>query len=353
MLVGLTASVVAALAAPPATTAQEKVGFPDGEWVGQPLVWKGSVDEAHVFSQARADVTFQLTVQDGKVTDGKMKLKGGGASVVEGPPAVVVNLRVVANYKLGGTATDVTMTGEAFFKGSAETEGFKVPLAFYSGVGESSFSPSFVTCNKATGDLSTRHEEDVRARGVNASIDAAFVAVRVAGDSGAASGVLEEAEALKGLILELPSLPKPADLLAVAEKIDSLNAKLVGLAACDAAPKGYQKGLQDTVLSALFQDLLDQALGSTDQYSAQDLIALLSVGVRVGAVGNSVPGSKAIKDTAKSLHTQLEAALLEKVDQASASGDKQTILDILIAAQQYGMNALADKAQGALGEVKQ
>jgi len=346
----LAVGLVIALAAPPAV-GQGDVGFPDGDWEGQPLVWRGSLDEGYVFAEGAADVTFELSVEDGKVSSGSMKLSGRSSSVVEGPPPVTVNVNVSGNYGLTGTATDVTMTGSLTMRGTAETQGFQVPIDFTTDPGKSSFSPTFVSCNKVTGDLATQHEQHVQAQGINASIDAAFVAVRVSADPDATE-VLAEADALFELIVDLPKPPKPTDLLAVAEKIDSFNSKLLGLGACDAAPPGFQKGLQDTILSTLFQGILNNVLAGTDDYSAQELLSLLAVGVRVGAVGLSVPGSPTTKDIGKSLFTQFEAALIGKVDAANAAGDQQTILDVLVTAQQLGMNALADHAQGALAEVQ-
>jgi len=346
----LAVGLVVALAAPPAV-GQGDVGFPDGDWEGQPLVWRGSLDEGFVFAEGAADVTFELSVEDGKVSSGSMKLSGRSSSVVEGPPPVTVNVNVSGNYGLTGTAADVTMTGSLTMRGTAETQGFQVPIDFTTDPGKSSFSPTFVSCNKVTGDLATQHEQHVQAQGINASIDAAFVAIRVSADPDAAE-VLNEAAALRELIVALSVPPKAAEMLVVAEKIDAFNARLVGLAACDAAPPGFQKGLQDTVLSALFQEVLNEALARTDDYSGQELLSLLAVGIRIGAVGLSVPGNPAVKNFAKNLFTQFEAALIGKVDAANAAGDQQTILDVLVTAQQLGMNALADHAQGALAGVQ-
>lgn len=343
---GLTASW-----GPAAAGGGEEVAFPDGVWVGQPAVWKGTVDEGFVFAEALANVDFGLTVEDGAVTEGDMKIKGKVASVVEGDPAVSVSGTVKGSYDLGGTGSVITVSGTVSFDLVADAAGIgSFPLAFSASGSGGRFKPSFATCNKVTGDLSTEHEKDVQAQGINASLEASFVAFRIAAPE-EAEEVLAEYDAVVKLLLDLPKTPQPADLLAVASKIDALNAKSVGLVACEVAPTGFKKGLQDTLLSALFQDALD-IFANAGQYSAQDLLALLGVGVRVGAVGLDVPGSKPLKDVAQSLFTEFEAALSQKVDAASAAGDDQTILDILVAAQQFGMDALADKAQGALAKVE-
>jgi hypothetical protein len=70
----------------------------------------------------------------------------------------------------------------------------------------------------------------------------------------------------------------------------------------------------------------------------------------MGAVGNKVPGSGLLQSAAKNLLVQFEATLDLKLEAAAAAGDTQTILDILIGAQIYGLDDLADKAQGLLAE---
>ena len=68
----------------------------------------------------------------------------------------------------------------------------------------------------------------------------------------------------------------------------------------------------------------------------------------MGCVGDSVPGSGAYQDFAKNLLVQFETTLEAKLNDAAAVGDSTTILDILVAAQQFGLDALAEKAKGLL-----
>lgn len=76
------------------------------------------------------------------------------------------------------------------------------------------------------------------------------------------------------------------------------------------------------------------------------------MGIRVGAIGESVPGSAPLKQKAKELLDGFEAGLEQKLDEATAAGDAPTIIDILIGAQQFGLDALAANAQGALAQVQ-
>ena len=63
------------------------------------------------------------------------------------------------------------------------------------------------------------------------------------------------------------------------------------------------------------------------------------------AVGNSVPGSGPYQEVAKNLLVEFEATLEAKLQTAAQAGDVQTVLDILVGAQQYGLDALANEAQ--------
>ena len=89
-----------------------------------------------------------------------------------------------------------------------------------------------------------------------------------------------------------------------------------------------------------------------DAFTPHYLLTLLGVGIRVGAIGESVPGSAPLKQKAKELLDGFEAGLEQKLDEATAAGDAPTIIDILIGAQQFGLDALAANAQGALAQVQ-
>jgi hypothetical protein len=135
------------------------------------------------------------------------------------------------------------------------------------------------------------------------------------------------------------------------QQYEAYAAKVAGIGACGGKlPGGFESGLSDKALGFLFQDLLQKALDNPDAYTAQELLSLLASGLRMGAVGNKVPGSGLLQSAAKNLLVQFEATLDLKLQAAAAAGDTQTILDILIGAQIYGLDDLADKAQGLLAE---
>lgn len=67
-------------------------------------------------------------------------------------------------------------------------------------------------------------------------------------------------------------------------------------------------------------------------------------------MGGSVPGN--LGQMANSLLVEFEAALDLKLTQAIAEGNVPIIIDILVGAQQFGLDSLAAKAHGALAEVQ-
>lgn len=339
---------VAVVVAGGAPAAAAKVAFPDGEWTGT-AIWTGSISQQDIFATGTGNVEFHVAVDQGQVASGTLAMEGVGKSKVPGGTG---KLNISAILDLSGTASDITAEGTMDYNGTVTVSGFgTVPVSGSVGGSTGTFSPQFVSCNKVTGDLATGARKIQEAAGFNTTVTAKFVAVR-SGPSPAAQGLVEDYKAMVQSVLDLLTggPVEIAVLLDVAHQIDALNAAFLGLGGCDVPPAGFTKGLQDTLLTALFQDLLSEQVLPGDAYTAQELMAFLGVGVHVGAVGNAVPGN--LGQTAKNLLIQFEAALDLKLSQAIADGDVPTITDILIGAQQFGLGSLADKAQGALAEVQ-
>ncbi len=327
----------------PAATADKKVAFPDGVWEGT-AYHTGTVSKDDLFATGKGAVAFQLTVENGEVTDGKLTAVSDGVGSSE---TAIATLHFVLTTALYGSADVVKAKGWVKATGEGSASGITVPIEFETHV-NGLFSPSWVSCSKVTGDLATQSEKAAQAAGFNADLEAAFVAFRVAGSAGV-EGITKQYSDLVNAVLDAGGgSPTVAQVLSLAQQVDALNAQIAGLGGCDLPPKGFQNGLADTLLAALFQDLLQTALNDSSAYSAQELLALLGAGVHVGAVGPSVGGSAPFQQMADSLYTQFGAVLEQKLDAAAAAGDTTTILDILVGAQQFGLTALANKAQGYL-----
>ena len=326
-----------------AAVAGKKVAFPDGVWEGTAF-HTGTVSKDDLFATGKGAVAFQLTVENGQVTDGKLTAVSDGAGTSE---AAIATLHFVLTTALYGSAEVVKAKGWLKATGEGTAYGVTVPIEFETHV-NGLFSPSWVSCNKVTGDLATQSEQAAQAAGFNANIEADFVAFRVAGTAGVESITTQYTQLVDAILDAAGGAPTAAQVLTLAQQVDALNAQVAGLGGCDVPPQGFQNGVADTLLASLFQDLLQTALNDPSAYTAQELLALLAAGVHVGAVGPSVSGSAPFQQMADSLYTQFGAILEQKLDQAAAAGDAATILDILVGAQQFGLQALADKAQGLL-----
>lgn len=326
--------------------AAKGVAFPEGEWAGT-AIWTGAISKKDIFASGSGKSSFTLGMEGGEVTGGEMTLKGTGQSQV---PNATGKLSILENLELTGTAAVVNAFGEISFTGTVNVEGFGTVPVSGSFPASGSFSPTFASCNKVTGDLATQTRKVQQSYGFSTSVTANFVAIRTAGGA-ASKAIVAEYESLVAEIVAIDSFTAN-DLLALAHQIDALNAKILGLSPCEAPPEGFEKGLSDTLLTALFQDLLEAPATLPEDFPTHYLISFLGVGIRVGAVGESVPGSAPLKQKAKELLDGFEAGLNQKLDEAISAGDAPTIIDILIAAQQFGLDALADKAQGGLAEVQ-
>jgi hypothetical protein len=327
--------------------AAEGVAFPDGEWEGT-AIWTGSISKTDVFASGNGKVAFTLTVDGGEVTGGELTMNGAGQSKVPGGSG---KLKLAALLNLGGTADKVTANGSMGYNGTVTVTGFgTVPVSGTVAGSTGTFSPSFASCNKVTGDLATEGRKVQAAAGFATTVTAKFVAIRTAGGASSAA-ILEEYKSLVAKLVNIADFTAN-DLLALAHQIDALNAKILGLGPCEAPPEGFEQGLSDTLLTALFQDLLEAPATLPEHFPTHYLISFLGVGIRVGAVGESVPGSALLKQKAMELLVGFEAGLELKLNEAIAAGDMPTIIDILIAAQQFGLDSLANKAQGGLAEIQ-
>ncbi|MGH2657070.1 MAG: hypothetical protein ACRDIZ_10320 [Actinomycetota bacterium] len=322
------------------------VAFPDGAWEGT-AIWTGAISKKDIFASGSGTSAFTLGIDGGEVTGGEMTLQGTGQSQV---PNATGKLSIVETLQLSGTAAVVKGFGQVGFKGTVNVQDFGTVPVSGSFAASGSFSPTFASCNKVTGDLAADTRKIQQSYGFNTSVTAKFVAIRTAGGS-ASAAIVDEYKSLTAELIALEDFTAN-ELPALAHQIDALNAKILGLGPCQEPPEGFEHGLSDTLLTALFQDLLEAPAQLPENFPTHYLLSLLGVGIRVGAVGASVPGSAPLKQKAQELLAGFEAGLELKLNEAIATGDAQTIIDILIGAQQFGLDALADKAQGGLAQVQ-
>ncbi len=330
----------------PALPAGAKLGpaFPDGQWHGTSL-YGGKISKADVSATGFGDVTFDLTVANGEVTDGTLSVH---VSATGTSATAVADLTFSGTLQMGGTAAAVEFSGPVTVKGTASSGAFTVPIKF-TATDHGTFSPAFVTCNQVTGDLAVGARKDQQAAGFATTIKGPFVAIRTAGAAGSVDAVIQQYKSLNDAMVDaLGGSPSPEEVIELAKQYEAVAATLASIGACESLPTGFESGLSDKMIGALFQDLLQNALDHPAKYSAQALLSLLGSGLRMDAVGNSVPGSGPYQEVAKNLLVEFETTLEAKLQTAAKAGDTQTVLDILVGAQQCGLDALANEAQGLL-----
>jgi hypothetical protein len=331
-----------AAASPYAAAADDPPAFPDGDWHGTSY-YGGQIENSEVWVTGGGDIVFDMTVEDANVTDGTLVYEIAEMGLSE---TAAGQIDFTGSMQMSGTAAVVEFSGTATMQGTITSGGIDVPIEF-SGPTAGKLTPGYVTCNQVTGDLATDAREAQQAAGFTTNVTGLYVAIRTGGSSGNAETIAAEYASLTNALFDATGgSPSPEQVAELVKQYEALAAKIAGIAACGGSlPKGFQSGLSDKVIAAFFQDLLQKALDNPDAYTAQQLMELLGSGIRMGAVGNAVPGTIAFQNVAKDLLVQFEATLESKLQAAAAAGDQQTVIDIMVGAQTYGLDALQDKAE--------
>lgn len=166
-----------------------------------------------------------------------------------------------------------------------------------------------------------------------------------------ASGADELADSIAQLVdaiqqaiaAETPSPDELASMVLALEVVRNTATRLEG---CDLG-LDLTTDTGEDALAVLMNELIAKTLEQADQFSAQELIQLLNIGVRSGAVtpNGGVTGAEAVYDS-------FGDALFDALETAIAADDGATILDIAIAAAQYGFDELHQQAVAAHEEFK-
>ena len=140
--------------------------------------------------------------------------------------------------------------------------------------------------------------------------------------------------------------PSPLELVLYIQLIEKLRNDALELEQCGQGI-GLTTDTGEDALAALMQDFLAKALEQADQFTAQELIELLTIGVRSGALSPAA-GAEGAEAVREGFIDALDAAL----DQAISASNTATIIDIAMAAGQFGFTDLYDKAVAAYEETK-
>jgi hypothetical protein len=329
-------------------------------------------DDTHYLDRrtvTSSNITFDIDVDSqGQVTDGTMTVDirwsgfGTGTTPVTGDTYLINSTsRKSGTLDLEGTADRLVATGSLTTESSVyDTDGNFIKEV--SGTREDEvgwvFQATGITCGMVTGklveawgsglmvsakfprkvregDSETRNElvSVFRLLSPDASADAEMLAMRIGDLNEAANPLLAE------------PTPTVADLARVLGIAEALRADLARLERCKLTldPSGSEDWL-----AAILQSLLVKALEQPELWNAQDLIHMLNIGVRGGAV--DAIGSD---PTAAELYEEFGDALEFALGEAIASSDLPTIIDIASASASYGYSCLYEAATAAIEELSQ
>ncbi len=142
----------------------------------------------------------------------------------------------------------------------------------------------------------------------------------------------------KALASETPS---PNDLALMVLALEAVRNSAVNLELCDFG-LDLTTDTGEDALAVLMNELIAKALEQADQYSPQELIKLLNIGVRSGAVT-----PKGGVSGADEVYATFGDVLSDALDAAIAEADAATILDVTTAARQYGFSDLYERGLAA------
>ena len=330
--------------------AAKGVAFPDGEWSGS-AIWTGAISKKNVFASGNGKVKFTLAVDGGDVASGRMTMTGTGQSKVAGGSG---KLDLSASLNLGGTAERVTANGSLSYVGTVTVEGFGTrPVSGRVAGSTGSFSPTFVSCNRVTGDLATEGRKVQQAAGFTTTVTAKFVALRV-GD-GTSEAVTRYKQVADQIISALDSIragtpPSVQMLVELVEQVQALNSLVHDSSPCPNVPAGFKAGFSDSLLVELFNELMREVLAKHEgRFTVHELLQLMVLTLRIGL---TEPTEDAFLDV---LVARVEALTNELTQQVGDDPyefwpkELMAIYEIYTTALHWGLTDLAAVAKRALG----
>ena len=143
---------------------------------------------------------------------------------------------------------------------------------------------------------------------------------------------------------------RPSNILEIAERYEALAAKVAAISACVALPPGFVAGLVRHGHGFAVPARPAEGARRPRRVHGAAAAGAARLGPEDGLRRRTpFPARAPTRTLAKNLLVQFETALEAELDAAAAAGDFQTILDILVAAEQFGLDALAAKAKSLQG----
>lgn len=340
------------------------IAFPPGLWEGS-ILFSGSYhtegvrgDGSSYVSErtvTASGINFQLLVDTrGRVSEGTMEVdiawgdENSGSNPGTGTPYRITNEhRQTGTLTMTGTAGRLSGAGTLSWDSQTyDSDGDLIEeVSGVESVGvEWVFSASEANCASVTGKL-------VEASGF--SLVASALAPRAIFEEDMESSnelvallwawpTVDDPQVLADAVAEIADLadealagiPTVEELLALVEEVEALRLEFARLTRCQTVLPGFPPQATDTWLAGVLRTALVKAL-DLGEYTAQELIALLNIGVR----GQALDGA---------LYQRFGNALGQALDNAVEAGDVATIADIATAAGRYGYTDVYADAVAAL-----
>lgn len=360
------AVVTTVLAAPLSAGGQDEIAFTPGPWEGS-VLFGGSIQSSSPNAASQrfptfSTITIDLVVDEkGNVTGGSMVVDiswlqdGVGTTPGTGDPYhITSDHEQTGTLAMSGTVERLVATGTLSWKREIfDTDGNSV----YDGPRVSPedqvwvFEASQSDCGLLTGSL-------VEASGIglmfSVKLPAEFsdgdetttnelVAVsRIWSKSDAAADIATDVAILNDVVNEAIANEEVTlqDLKILVFAFEDLAERLAVLELCEAEALGLAPGTGEDFLAELLRNLLFKALENSSELEVQELIALLNIGARGGALSGP--------EEAVELFEAFEEALTQKLAEAVDEGYYGDVEDIAVAAGSHGFTDLYADATKAL-----
>ena len=197
------------------------------------------------------------------------------------------------------------------------------------------------SCAQVVGSFSEEAEAELNQAGQAVATNGYFVATRTATAPPGTLDTINELLVKLDAILDaaVNGAIDTAALLEVVKQAEDVAASLPGNAKCGLVKKPDTFHL---AISVRIADLLDYVLFAADDFTTNELVEIMYMGVEVGAIGAGASDQA----FSKKILDNLEQVLAARLEAAIANNDKAEMNDVLYAAITFAFKSLAQKAVG-------
>jgi hypothetical protein len=329
-----------------AGSAGSALQFADGSYTGT-LVYTGQLSYSVGTAVGSGNGPLTMIVNAGTVGVGSgFTFNGAATSAAPGASAV---LNATITGIVDGPSEKPVLRGESgTFTGTAMAGGISVPISFSAGAAElmpASMNIDDASCTLVTGDFVQEYGAALSAQGISNSLYGRFSAVRT-GDAPfpqqpeviMAELLAQASELAQGVLTTGLDAPR---LLMVVEQAEDFSTSLAKNTDC-----GFieQADAFNVVITSVIRDLLELVTQDPEKFSVPELFELLTIGVRVGAIGEGA------LDQAKSdkILADFQDVVADRLTTAIAEKDSDEIHEIFVLATAMGWKQVASKAGAAL-----